>query len=85
MIGYKFRSTRPLRGATSIVEFNNSLHRISIHAPLAGRDRLTPYRSCIAMISIHAPLAGRDTVIASPEPCNKFRSTRPLRGATTSK
>ena len=61
--------------------------RISIHAPHAGRDRLNTLSSTISIfISIHAPHAGRD--LMAPRMLRKallFQSTRPMRGATTSK
>ena len=57
-----FQSTRPVRGATSIIcHANTPLQEISIHAPRAGRDRYFG-RDDINLynISIHAPRAGRD-------------------------
>ena len=55
-----FQSTRPLRGATDIVNARKISFMVSIHAPLAGRDTNPHIVTSIATVSIHAPLAGRD-------------------------
>ena len=39
---YQFQSTRPMRGATSLVFPNYRKQSISIHAPHAGRDQPSP-------------------------------------------
>ena len=55
-----FQSTRPVRDATSPLQFCRWCKPVSIHAPRAGRDtslwRLPPF----TLVSIHAPRAGRD-------------------------
>ena len=56
-----FQSTRPLRGATSLVGVGDDNRGISIHAPLAGRDVAVGHGGGGGGISIHAPLAGRDS------------------------
>ena len=57
-----FQPTRPLRGATLLIEHGLLANiGISTHAPLAGRDTGTrAYRGYAWVISTHAPLAGRD-------------------------
>ena len=37
--GMEFQPTRPLRGATSLIEPDRLAVEISTHAPLAGRDK----------------------------------------------
>ncbi len=82
----KFQSTRPLRGATTKLLISLSKSCISIHAPLAGRDQTAGLSANDYMISIHAPLAGRDATMSQIMlGVVPFQSTRPLRGATTSK
>ena len=58
---------------------------ISIHAPHAGCDQLCIPAAAVTAISIHAPHAGCDHAQAGhirfPQ---KFQSTHPMRGATTS-
>ena len=80
----QFQSTRPVRGATTLVENKFPEIGISIHAPRAGRDPgIQACIGCSSEISIHAPRAGRDF---TDEQLNfylkEFQSTRPVRGAT---
>ncbi len=62
-----FRSTLPLRGATTLCRELAWVRDISIHAPLAGSDfsRVAPNGNA-TFISIHAPLAGSDLAIHNP-------------------
>ena len=55
-----FQSTRPMRGATLMVEKEVLEINISIHAPHAGRDQRVSTAEDDFQISIHAPHAGRD-------------------------
>ena len=58
---------------------------ISIHTPLAGSDEAGAAVLVKAdVISIHTPLAGSDSLLCGRYQYNKFQSTLPLRGATTS-
>ena len=54
-----FQSTRPLRGATVLLEELRPELGISIHAPLAGRDAVPSYsRSSRALFQSTRPLRG---------------------------
>ena len=55
-----FQSTRPARGATSILLPLRGNDVVSIHAPRAGRDIILSALSIPIAVSIHAPRAGRD-------------------------
>ena len=60
-----FQSTRPIRGATSMLFVPDFPFDISIHAPHTGRDRLLLKSILKArLISIHAPHTGRDNAAA---------------------
>ena len=81
---HQFQSTRPIRGATSFLQFSAGQSIISIHAPHTGRDSS---RHCsrrrFGCISIHAPHTGLDTMLGKMTArATKFQSTRPIRGAT---
>ena len=80
---WKFQSTRPIRGATSLPSGRKLYYVISIHAPHTGRDAPAGAVVCIEVISIHAPHTGRDTprTFSAFIPA-LFQSTRPIRGAT---
>ena len=56
-----FQSTRPMRGATSLIVFSPLQNSVSIHAPHAGRDPAWVSLLSMRRVSIHAPHAGRDT------------------------
>ena len=78
-----FNPRAPCGARRSIVEFNDSLHKISTHAPLAGRDPIGVIDRGKKLISTHAPLAGRDHKEYGELTVNGvFQPTRPLRGAT---
>ena len=49
MLGHRFQSTRPMRGATKELNYGSYCRYISIHAPHAGRDG-----SDRSTISIHS-------------------------------
>ena len=57
-----FQSTRPMRGATTVLEDLPIVIQVSIHAPHAGRDLLSQGQVLRNCVSIHAPHAGRDPV-----------------------
>ena len=58
--GWKFQSTRPVWGATTIDFLGEFSTVISIHAPRVGRDQKRFIFQRIRPISIHAPRVGRD-------------------------
>ena len=81
-----FQSTRPLRGATSILQPSVSAVSISIHAPLAGRDVLgTINGQKIIYFNPRAPCGARPQTASIAPFIVIFQSTRPLRGATTNR
>ena len=55
-----FQSTRPVWGATSLIEKVPLCFAISIHAPRVGRDQRSVHFVIQRHISIHAPRVGRD-------------------------
>ena len=58
--GYRFQSTRPMRGATMRRSSKHEIQGVSIHAPHAGRDDKAVRTQPGGDVSIHAPHAGRD-------------------------
>ena len=60
VVGTRFQSTRPVRGATVGRRAARQRVDISIHAPRAGRDFSVHHDMTASNISIHAPRAGRD-------------------------
>ena len=78
-----FQSTRPVRGATGVVDDRRREREVSIHAPRAGRDGAVLVDNDGLLVSIHAPRAGRDSGYGTTlAPMSLFQSTRPVRGAT---
>ena len=82
-----FQPTRPLRGATNIVDVLSNQVDISTHAPLAGRDNFhfsfTPF---LLKFQPTRPLRGAtDTRDGNEHKDKEFQPTRPLRGATKQK
>ncbi len=74
----------PLAGSDNVHGLGHGSRFISIHAPLAGSDVTSTRRPGDEPISIHAPLAGSDvTGIDQTRIAGRFRSTLPLRGATS--
>ena len=84
LLASRFQSTRPSRGATTILVDSRYQVAISIHAPLAGRDRLRPWILSRVRFQSTRPSRG-----ATQMGCKSrlweltFQSTRPSRGATT--
>ena len=62
LLRFRFQSTLPMRGATSVYKSICSGRSISIHTPHAGSDDFTAcrYYDKVA-ISIHTPHAGSDS------------------------
>ena len=54
------------------------------HSPCGERQYAYRHPSVKVEISIHTPLAGSDSLLCGRYQYNKFQSTLPLRGATTS-
>ena len=81
----RFQSTRPVRGATRVPEGKPCIPKVSIHAPRAGRDHGEQQAENVSHVSIHAPRAGRDEQAAREHQKLTFQSTRPVRGATSSR
>ena len=79
-----FQPTRPLRGATKVLNRIEDSFTISTHAPLAGRDG----RKCFLTLLINVFQPTRPLRGATQRPyrvkCRhiRFQPTRPLRGAT---
>ena len=70
-----FQSTRPMRGATAA-------RYLDLGADRHGRRG----RRKLGLISIHAPHAGRDDKLKKKRAdLDEFQSTRPMRGATSSR
>ena len=63
--GVLFQSTRPIRGATALLQSRRATVVISIHAPHTGRDlRVVGNWFSVLWISIHAPHTGRDLSVS---------------------
>ena len=79
----KFQSTRPMRGATSVIYPTNPFVRISIHAPHAGRDLdgVCAYLRNYIFQSTR-PMRGATMYDRFYTYGALFQSTRPMRGAT---
>ncbi len=86
-----FRSTLPLRGATTFRRLPPSYDRFRSTLPLRGATPFFDIRSMVFVISIHAPLAGSDRNRSIPSlpagyfdprsPCGERRRQRPLAGS----
>ena len=78
-----FQPTRPLRGATLLVDSGSSAEFISTHAPLAGRDE-KQQREAEKELKFQPtrPLRGATSAPPKSVICTIFQPTRPLRGAT---
>ena len=76
MLGRKFQSTHPLRGATRSAVLHIDISKISIHAPLAGCDRVLRYVGQQRIISIYAPLAGCDVGMWSRPSSTRYFNPR---------
>ena len=80
-----FQSTRPMRGATAILNTKTEGGTISIHAPHAGRDEVSSvWWSTVIYFNPRAPCGARRVGEVVGEVEEKFQSTRPMRGATDS-
>ena len=82
--GYKFQSTRPIRGATCLSRCNGNLRGyFNPRAPYGARPYIPRVVGQAVNISIHAPHTGRDEINGLElSDAEKFQSTRPIRGAT---
>ena len=79
-----FQSTRPVWGATSVYKGKTVFLRISIHAPRVGRDIRVPLDGWRGRdFNPRAPCGARHCVAVQRIFANKFQSTRPVWGATT--
>ena len=82
----KFQSTRPVRGATFPKALEIIKCKISIHAPRAGRDRIRHiFTITFTDFNPRAPCGARPWTVIQTGADWVFQSTRPVRGATTSK
>ena len=81
--GYRFQSTRPMRGATMRRSSKHEIQGVSIHAPHAGRDSLRRWmRLSAKRFNPRAPCGARlRFFLPTPAPM-QFQSTRPVWGAT---
>ena len=83
--GFGFQSTLPSRGATNKLPMKLVLEKISIHAPLAGSDS---YQANAAAHTLYfnprSPRGERLETKLDSAGANRFQSTLPSRGATTS-
>ena len=79
----KFLLTRPMRGATNLLEVNTCVCRISTHTPHAGRDasHLGANRPEIKFL-LTRPMRGATREQFISPPLRQFLLTRPMRGAT---
>ena len=88
VLGVKFQSTRPMRGATFIEVLRRRGYMVHFNprAPCGARLCIFIFVSPVVFISIHAPHAGRDGLDSaiSRYELKEFQSTRPMRGATLS-
>ena len=77
-----FQSTRPRRGAISIIWYGLTWSAVSIHAPPEGRDtfrlRLASLKTCF---NPRAPGGARSLSLLRQRRLILFQSTRPRRGA----
>ena len=81
--GMEFQPTRPLRGATSLIEPDRLAVEISTHAPLAGRDKYDANgRVVLEKFQPTRPLRGATYLWYLSRTEQEFQPTRPLRGAT---
>ena len=80
----QFQSTRPMRGATGIRLYYQSVrHNFNPRAPCGARRDANGIKYLHGVISIHAPHAGRDFLRGGlAAHVAVFQSTRPMRGAT---
>ena len=79
-----FQSTRPVRGATTIIPNQSAFIHISIHAPRAGRDCSRWLLVSISyLFQSTRPVRGATNHFPGCRVCcSVFQSTRPVRGAT---
>ena len=84
VVGPKFQSTRPIRGATCTKEVTLSrTYKFQSTRPIRGATLQSGLAYYPCSISIHAPHTGRDTTIRAVRFTMRiFQSTRPIRGAT---
>ncbi len=81
--GYTFQSTRPVRGATGLVNVTVFRNYVSIHAPRAGRDgRWLAKEDETGCFNPRAPCGARLETWSICPNISWFQSTRPVRGAT---
>ena len=80
----EFQSTRPVRGATSLIALLSVLCYVSIHAPRAGRDPINQTATTGRKeFQSTRPMRGATSYKRDGAAVKKFQSTRPMRGATS--
>ena len=79
--GYKFQSTRPMRGEVTAPAYPTPERKISIHSPHAGRGVCSkPVSSSKYRFQSTRPMRGEVDRIVRACKLYAFQSTRPMRG-----